>query len=179
MSIFFELLSAINNPEQQASLAQLNAIAQTVHTVAQTHNLQPDELQNLLSALSRAIGPALQKQQDKLGPDQLTKLVRKLAGDNGADLLQTIISPQMMQQLSQILSQKTGLDAVVILSTLPTLLPVLMQLLDMGHTKPGLTSHNPLLTAFLEQNGNTNLGDVFKFSDRLLGPFPTTAAPLN
>jgi len=175
MSIFFELLSAINNPDQQANITQLSAIARTIQQVAQTHHLQPDAMQNLVSALSRAIGPALQKQGDKLGPDQLTKLVSKLAGENGASLVQSIISPQMMQQLSQIVGQKTGIDSAVILNALPTLLPTLMQILDLGRTTTG-SSQNPLLAAFLAQGSHADLGEVVKFTDRLLGPVPPVGA---
>jgi hypothetical protein len=170
MSLFFDVLSSINNPNQQGSIEQLGSVTQSLQQLAATQGLSSSQMSGLLTAL----GPALLQQKGLLGNGQLGGLMGQLAGAGaGASALQSAIPPQIQQQIAQVVAQKTGLSPSLIQSLLPQVLPAVLGLLGMGATKPGVGGgDNPLLSAFLDsdRSGSTDLGDVFKFADRFLNP---------
>jgi hypothetical protein len=44
MSLFFDLLSAINNPNQQASVSQLSSLMGSVQSLTAEHGVQPSQI---------------------------------------------------------------------------------------------------------------------------------------
>lgn len=168
MGLFFDLLSSINNPDQNGSVAQLENIMGTVQNLANTQGLDATKMQSVLSAAGGLLGPMLQQQQSALpGGANLGSLIGQFAGSGApATAMQSLFPPQLQQQLIQGLAQKTGLDASMLQSLVPTLLPSIMGLLNMGAGKTG--GANPLLSAFM--GGGNDLGEVFKFANRFLNP---------
>lgn len=185
MGMFFEVLNAINNPDQQANVEQLKAVTDTVQKVAAENNLDPSTSLNVVSALGQALRPALQQQAQAVGGvDQLGSMISSLTGGGDNPLagilgqlaggsaamagLQKMIPEQMQQQIIQAVAQKTGLNAGMIQGMLPTLLPTVMGMFQMGANKQG---GNPLLNAFLDgdNDGDVDLGDMMKFAGRFLG----------
>lgn len=165
MGLFFDVLSAINNPNQAASVDQLSQITGTVQQLATSQGIDPSTMQNVLSHLGGALRPVLEQQSGGLGG-----LVGQLAGSGAAaGALSSLLTPQLQQQIVSAVSSRTGIDADTLQGMLPTLIPVVLNLLNMGSTSSG---SNPLLTAFLNNsNGqNADLGDVFKFAGRFLNP---------
>ncbi len=172
MSLFFDVLSSINNPNQQGSVAQLSQIVGNLQQLATSQGIDTAQMQSVLSAVGSFLGPALQQQQGVLGGGQLDNLVGQLGGSGApATAMQSLIPPQVMQQLIQAVSQKTGLDAGMLQNLLPSLIPVVMGLLHMGANKSGTGgSNNGLLNAFLNGGSGADLGEVFKFAHRFLNP---------
>ncbi|WP_035991330.1 DUF937 domain-containing protein [Leptolyngbya sp. KIOST-1] len=173
MSLFFDVLSSINNPNQQGSIDQLSSMLGSVQDLAGSQGLSSDQVGSLLNALGGALQPALQQQASGLGAGQLDGMLGKLAGAGGAAALTSAIPPQMQQQIIQAVAQKSGMNPGMIQTLLPKLLPVVMGLLGMGAAKPGAPSGgNPLLGAFLnpETANTTDLGTVMKFAGRFLNP---------
>lgn len=175
MGLFFDVLSAINNPSQQGSVSQLASITQSVQDLASSRGVQPSTMQTVLSILGNAISPALRQQQSVMGSNQLENLIgRSMGGGAVASVVQSLFPPQMQQQIIEGIARKTGLSPNAIQGMLPTLIPVVLGILSMGAKKPGVASaggaNNSLLNAFLDSNqdGNTDLGDVFKFATRFL-----------
>jgi hypothetical protein len=84
--------------------------------------------------------------------------------------MQSLLPPQLQQQLIQAVSQKTGLDARMLQGLLPSLIPAVMGLLNMGSSQPGTGGNNALLNAFLKGGSSADLGEVFKFANRFLNP---------
>lgn len=175
MGLFFDVLSAINNPNQQGSVSQLASITQSVQDLASSRGVQPDMMQTMLSVLGSSISPALRQQRSMMGSNQLENLVgRSLGGSAVASVMQSLLPPQTQQQIIETVAQKTGLSPNAIQGMLPTLIPLVLGLLSMGAKKPGVattgSSGNSLLNAFLDsdQDGDTDLGDVFKFATRFL-----------
>jgi hypothetical protein len=190
MGLFFDVLSAINNPDQQANVEQLQNLATSVQQVASENNLDASTTQSVLSALGGALRPALQQQaQSTGGIDQLGGLLSQLTGGGnnplggilgqltggagGMAALQNMIPQQLQDQIIQGVAQKTGLNASMIQGMLPTLLPAVMGMFQMGASKPGASGQggNPLLNAFLDvdRDGDVDLGDMLKFANRFLG----------
>lgn len=168
--MFFDLLSAINNPNQNGSVAQLESITNSVQQLAKSQGIDPTQMQSVLSAAGGLLGPLMQQQQKSLpGGADLGNLVGQIAGSGApATALQSLFPPQIQQQLIQAIAQKTGLDAGLIQSMLPTLLSSVSSLLNMGGSKVG--GANPLLTAFLNGGANNDLGNVLNFANRFLNP---------
>ncbi|NJP11340.1 MAG: DUF937 domain-containing protein [Leptolyngbyaceae cyanobacterium RU_5_1] len=173
MGLFFDVLSAINNPDQQGSVAQLESVTNSIQQLATEHGIQPSQLQMVMSALGGALRPALQQQQSTVGGNPLGNLMGQVAGAGmGSSMLQSLLSPELQQQISQTIAQRIGISPDVIQSVLPTLIPAVISLLNMGASQSGVQGSNPLLSAFLDgdRDGDTDLGDVFKFANRFLNP---------
>jgi hypothetical protein len=90
----------------------------------------------------------------------------------------------MQQQLASGVSQKTGLDAGLILGLLPVLVPIVLNLINGGSQQQGggmgntgampqqqvSTGGNPLLNAFLDsdRSGSVDLGDALNMASQYL-----------
>lgn len=173
MSLFFNVLSSINNPNQQGSVDQLSAVIGSVQQLAGSQGLNHDQVSSLLNALGGALQPVLKQQASTLGAGQLESILGKLAGPGGAAALAAAIPPQVREQLIQTVAQQSGLNAGQLQSLLPKLLPIVVGLLGLGATKPGVAGGgNPLLGAFLNSGApnTTDLGTVVKFAGRFLNP---------
>lgn len=171
MGLFFDVLSSINNPNQQGSVAQLETLTQTIQQTAADRGIESSKLQSILSAAGSFIGPALQQQQQLPGGGQLGHLIGQITGTGApAAALQALFPPQLQQQIVQGISQQTGVSANTLQGMLPTLIASVMGLLNMGAGKPGTGGTNMLLNAFVSGDGNTDLGEVFKFANRFLNP---------
>ncbi|MBD6620395.1 DUF937 domain-containing protein [Komarekiella sp. 'clone 1'] len=175
MGLFFDVLSAINNPNQQGSVTQLESITNSIQQLIVSRGIQPSQVQNVMSVLGNALRPVLKQQQSALGSNQFQNLIGQVAGSGmGASSLQ-LLTPQLQQQIVQTVSQRTGLSPNVIQAALPALTSGVLALLNMGSTKPGTLGSNPLLNSFLDsdRDGNTDMGDVLKFANRFLNPHAT------
>ncbi|MBD2089119.1 DUF937 domain-containing protein [Microcoleus sp. FACHB-1515] len=172
MGLFFDVLSAINNPNQQASVSQLESITNSIQQVASSQGFDAAKTQSVLSALGSVLRPTLAQQQGVMGSNQLEDLLGRVGAGTNTAAMSSLFPPQIQQQLIQGVAQKTGISPNLLQSMLPTLIPAVLGLLGMGASKPGAPGGNPLLTAFLngDRDGNTNLGDVFKFASRFLSP---------
>ncbi|MBE9167610.1 DUF937 domain-containing protein [Pleurocapsales cyanobacterium LEGE 06147] len=173
MGLFFEILSAINNPDRQASVSQLESVTNSIQQLAASHGIEPSQMQNIMSVLGNVLRPTLRQQRSTMGGNQLENLIGQAMGSGGiSSRLQSLLSSQSLQQISQTVSQRTGLSPDIIQAMLPTLIPSVMELLKMGAPKPGTEGSNPLLNTFLDsdRDGDTDLGNVMKFANRFLNP---------
>lgn len=166
--MFFEVLSAINDPNQQASIGQLEQVTKSVQQLAGSKGVNSNQMQSMMTILGGALQPILKQKQSQLGIGQLASM---LGSTDGSSALASIMSPQIQQQLVQSVVQKTGMQASVAQAILPQLLPLVMKLFNMGSPTPkSVGGTNSLLTTFLTDNrtGNTDLGNVMKFAGRFL-----------
>lgn len=176
MGMFFDVLSTINNPNLQGNVSQLETSVNAVQQFATQNNISSSTLQTLMSAVGHVLQGSL-RQQPGRGQAQLGPLLSPSASPaDSANALQALLPPQIQQQFVQTLSQKTGLNPELIQSALPVLIPAVLELLKMGNPKSETpASPNPLLTMFLDgdRDGDTDLGDVFKFANRFINPSQT------
>jgi hypothetical protein len=172
-TMFFEVLSAINDPVQQGSIDQLNQVINSVEQVASSRGLDSSQMQNVMATLGNLLQPILRQQQAQLGgQSQLANQLSQIAGTGSMAGLQSFIPPHMQQQLAQTISQRTGIEAGTIQAVMPQLLTSALGLLNMGASRPDASGSedNPLLYAFLDsdRNSRTDLGHVIKFAGRFL-----------
>jgi hypothetical protein len=171
MGLFFDVLSAINNPNQQANVEQLGGLTDEIQQITGKFGLDATATQSVVSAIGSQLRPALQQQATSGNPLDIAGLIGKVTG-GGANLgaLQSMIPPQAQELLLQGIAGKTGLSASSAGELLPSLLPTVLKFLNLGAPTPGSIGTNPLLTGFLDgdKDGDVDLGDVFKFATRFL-----------
>ena len=173
MGLFFDILSSINNPDQKGSVSQIESVVNTINQLSATYRIDSSQMQSIISTVGGLIRPVLQ-QQKSLPGSNLESLMSQLigAGDSAA-AMQSLVPPQIQQQMVEAITQTTGLSADRIKAVLPTIIFSVISLLNMGASKPGIQgSGNPILNAFLDadQNNSVDLADVLKFGNRFLNP---------
>lgn len=173
MGLFFEVLSAINNPNQRGNVGQLESVINSIQQVATSRGIQPSQMQNIMSIVGNVLRPVLRQQQSLPGGNQLQNLIGQVTGSSTSGVgMQSLLSPQLQQQIVQRVSQTTGISPNVIEAILPTVTSGLQGLLSMGSTNGGSLNSNSILNTFLDsdRNGDTDLSEVLKFGDRFLHP---------
>ena len=166
--MFFEVLNAINDPNQQASTGQLEQIIKSIQQLASSQGVNPNQMQLMMTVLGSALNPVLKQKQSQLGAGQLISM---LGRSHEESILTSIVPPQLQQQLSQTVAQKTGMKTSTAQSMLPQLLPIVMKLFNMGSpTSSHVGGENSLVSTFLngKRANHTDLGEVMKFAERFL-----------
>ncbi len=176
MGLFFDVLSSINNPNQQGSVDSLSTILQTVQQVTGGKGIDDSASQGTLSVLGGITRSALQ-QQGGVGSPALEGMLGRLAGGalggaGAGTALQSLFPPALQQQAVQAIAAKTGLNPTLIQAMLPSLISTVLGFLNMGAPAPGSRGTNPLLSAFLNSDNDkdVDMGDVLKFAGRFLNP---------
>jgi hypothetical protein len=177
MSLFFEILSSINHPEQRGDIEQLTAVTAQAEQLAVQHNLDASTLQALVTGLGRSMQSAL-KTMPQLEPHgmgqiaQMSQMSRWIPDQNSLDSSHQAASTQAVwttdrqKILAREIAQQTGVTVSLVESMLPSLLSLILGLLNMGTIKSMARVTNPLLNRFRDDQGS--LGDVLRMSDRFL-----------
>lgn len=170
MALIFDVLSAINNPKQQANVGQLEAITQTIGQTAASHGLDSAQMPMILSALGSIVGPALSQQKGLMGGDRVENLIAQAGSTGSVSAVQSLFPASMQNEMIQSVAQKTGLNPSMLQPLVITLLPTVLGFLNMGSPKSGQQGSNALLNTFLDgdHDGDTDLGDAMKFAGRFL-----------
>lgn len=192
MGLFYEILNSINDPNREGSVEQLGSIVNNVQQLADNYGVDPSTMQTIMSTLGTQMRSGLQ--QGSLGnTQQLGDLLGNIAGGGISQLgqgqmggladlvgganpnlaaIESLIPAQLKQQMILSIAQKTGINLDSIKDMLPTLIPTVLNLLNMGSGTSGDRNTNPLLQSFLDSDGDgdTDLGDVLKFANRFLNP---------
>lgn len=181
MGLFFDVLSSINNPNQQGSVDDLSTILKTVQQVTEGKGIDTSTSQSILSVVGGLTRSALQQQQGTVGAPSLDGMLGQLAGgalsgSGGGTALQSFFPPALQQQAMQAIATKTGLSPALVQTMLPELISTVLGVLNMGAPAPGARGTNPLLSAFLNSDNDkdVDMGDVLKFAGRFLNPSRAT-----
>lgn len=167
MGLFDQVLSAINDPNRQASQAQMGELVEAVGQLGRQTQTNPDTLNQVVSILGSFVRSSLQETRNQQGDAAAQALVRE--GSRGGGVLPQLFNLGQQQALTQTLCQRTGLSSSQIQMLLPALIPVVMRLLQSGEaTQPG-TANNSVLSAFLDadRDGDVDMGDMLNHASRL------------
>jgi membrane-bound lytic murein transglycosylase B len=181
MGLFYEILNAVNNPNQQGSPDQLGAILNTIQQVAGSQGLDASSTQGVLSVVGGYVRSALQQQRATGGNASVEALLNQFSGTHpNPNALQALFTPNQQQQVAQAAAQRTGVDANTILALLPVLVPVVLNLLKTGTADQANPQANPqaanqpggnsVLNTFLDSDGDgdVDVGDVMSLANRFL-----------
>jgi hypothetical protein len=174
MGLFDQIVSAIDNPNQQANPSQLGGIINTVQQLSSAQGVDSSTTQTLLSSVGGYVRSALQ-QQAAGGRSNAEAIVNQYSGTSpNAAAVQALFSPAQQQQVAQATSQKTGINAEIIVAMLPTLIPIVLQLLQSGASNQGSQAagggSNSVLNTFLDSDGDrdVDIGDAISLASRFL-----------
>lgn len=173
MSLFNQILSAIDNPEQEASTNQLGGILDTVQQLSDRSSGQSPAIESAMSIVGNYTRSALREQRSQRGEGQVQQLINNFAG-NGANAMAVnalFNSSQVRSMISQI-SSRTGLDARTIQAMLPILVPLVLNMLKTGRkTSNSSMGGNSVLNSFLDSDGDgdVDVADAMRMASRYLG----------
>ncbi|MEL6441523.1 MAG: DUF937 domain-containing protein [Cyanobacteria bacterium J06621_8] len=172
MSLFNQILQAIDNPEREASTNQLGSILDTVQQLSGSYQSNPDAVQSAMSIVGNYTRSALQQQRRQGGTSQVNQLLAQFGGNraNATALNALFGSPQLSSMIDEI-SRRTGLNSGIIQAMLPILVPLVLNLLRTGNSKANNAVDNPVLNSFLDADGDgdVDLNDVMSLAARHLG----------
>ncbi len=163
MSLFFDLLCAINSPNQRASFSQMRTIADALDAIAQQHGITPNDLQRSLSVIGPYLSAVLLQQMGIL-QRPADGIVHQLAEAETIASVHDIIPPSVYSEMSSAIAAQTALSDETAKILLPMLVPTVMHLLDLG-AQNGVNNGNLLVSRFLN-GGDAALGEVAYFVRR-------------
>jgi hypothetical protein len=108
MGLFFDVLSAVNNPDQQANVDQLDSLVHSVQQLSQQAGIDAATAQNLISAAGSFIRPVLQQQSEAMGSQQLASMISQVSG--GGNLIGSLPgqSSSETNPLTDLMNQATA-----------------------------------------------------------------------
>lgn len=172
MSIFNQILSAIDNPEREASSNQLGTILDTVQQLSGSYQANPDTVQTAMSIVGNYTKSALQQKRNEAGTAQVNQVINQFSGTQAnSQVLSNLFSNSQLQDMMQQISRRTGLKSPTIQAILPTLVPLVLNLLKTGNKKGNLQDNNPVVASFLDSDGDgdVDLTDAISMASRYLG----------
>ncbi|MEO0540948.1 MAG: DUF937 domain-containing protein [Cyanobacteria bacterium P01_A01_bin.105] len=170
MGLFDQVMSAIQEPQREASLGQMGQIMSMAQQIARANNADANTTQQAASVIGGFVRSALKEKRETEGEAVAEALVQQGARD-GAAVIPQLFNGLQQQQMSQTVSQKTGLDVNQVQSMLPVLIPLVMKFLSQGSTKAGVQGGgNPLMSAFLDGDGDgdVDMGDMLSMAGRFM-----------
>ena len=169
MSFFDSIISAIQSPEHAGSSQDLQNLTNLASMIPGLQGTQ-QQVQPILNVLGPHLQDVLneQKQAEGAGAAQQTVTNLSQPGVRVQDLQNLFGADRFNGIISQI-SQATGLNSQLILSALPMVIPVVMQLLATGTHQTNAQAPNPVLNHFLGgQNGGALLNEVFQLASQYM-----------
>ncbi|MEH1833607.1 MAG: DUF937 domain-containing protein [Nostoc sp.] len=179
MGLFDQILGAVANPNQQGSLGELGTIVNTVQQLSDTYGGQsqrtgtdPSTIQSVLSIVGGQVRSALQQKQATDGNEAAQTLVNQYAGTSpNPQAVDSLFSPQIQQQVTEVAAQRTGLDAGIVQQLLPLAVPLVLKFLQSGaNAQNPETGGNPVLNSFLDADGDgdVDIADAIQMASRYM-----------
>ncbi len=173
MGLFDQILNAIDQPDRQASSNQLGNILGVVEQVSRGRDVNAVAMQTALSVVGRYVRSALQQQREVAGQERVQEVVQRYSGTQpNPAAVEALFTPEQQQQVTRDLSQTSGLNLTTVQALLPTLVPLVLDLLRSGaQTQQPQQGNNPVLNTFLDsdRDGDVDLGDVVNLAGDFLG----------
>jgi hypothetical protein len=167
MSLFDSIISAIQSPQHAGSNQDLQSLLNVASMIpglqGAGHQIQP-----ILNVLGPHLQDALNQQKQTEGAAAAQQTVTSLS-QQGASVqdLQNLFGADRFNGIINEISQATGLKSELILSALPMVIPVIMQVLATGTHQTNPQAPNPVLNQFLSgQNGGALLNEVFQLASQ-------------
>ncbi|PSB08276.1 hypothetical protein C7B62_17235 [Pleurocapsa sp. CCALA 161] len=172
MNIFNQIVSAIDNPQQEASNNQLSSILDTVQQLSGNYQAKPSAVESAMSIVGSYTKSALQQQRNQGGTAQVNQMLNQFGGTQASpQVLSALFGSSQLQSMITQISQRTGLNSQTIQSMLPILVPLVLNLLKTGNQKGNLQGGNPVLNSFLDTDGDgdVDVSDMMSMASRYLG----------
>jgi hypothetical protein len=169
MSFFDSIISAIQSPQHAGSNQDLQSLANLTSIIPGLQGAE-QQIQPILNVLGPHLQDVLneQKQTQGAGAAQQTVTALSQAGVSVQDL-QSLFGVDRFNGIINQISHVTGLDSQLILTALPLVIPVIMQLMATGTHQTNPQAPNPVLNHFLGgQNGGALLNEAFQLASQYI-----------
>ncbi len=172
MGLFDQILSAIDNPNQQASPSQLGGILSAVEQLSGNHGVDAGTTELAMSVLGSYVRSALQDVRSQSGDAQAQQVVNQFSGTNpNPQAVQSLFGNNQLTQIVQDIAQRTGLNNSTVQAMIPILVPLVLNLLQTGsNTQNPAPGGNSVLNAFLDADGDgdVDITDTISMASRFL-----------
>ncbi|KAB8331073.1 DUF937 domain-containing protein [Scytonema tolypothrichoides VB-61278] len=173
MGLFDQIIGAIGNPGQQGNIGQIANILNTVQQLSNNAGTDPSTMQSVLGIVGGQVRSALQQKRDTEGPQAAQEVVNQF-GDTSPNpqAVNSLFAPFLQQQLAETVAQRTGLNAGMVQQLLPTLVPLILNVLKSGASSQNpQAGGNPVLNSFLDADGDgdVDISDVMQMASRYMG----------
>ncbi|HEY9829369.1 MAG TPA: DUF937 domain-containing protein [Stenomitos sp.] len=172
MSLFDQILGAIDNPSQQASPGQLGEILSTVQQLSNHSNTDPSTIQSVLSVVGSYARSALQQKRANEGEQQTEAFVNQFGGTQPShQAVELLFGAPQIQQIVQEVERRTGLSSGTVQAMLPILVPIVLKFLQTGSSTSSSQGANPVLSTFLDADGDgdVDIADALGMAGRYFG----------
>ena len=172
MSLFNQIINALDNPEQEASTNQIGGILDTVQQLSGNYHTQPSTVESAMSIVGNFTRSALREQRNRRGEPQVQQLINSFGGNRASSqALNALFSSSQLQDMIGQISSRTGLNARTIQSMLPILVPLVLNMLKTGRNTRTTRAGNPVLNSFLDtdRDGDVDVADAIRMASRHLG----------
>ncbi|MEM6611953.1 MAG: DUF937 domain-containing protein [Cyanobacteria bacterium P01_C01_bin.72] len=172
MSIFKQILNAIDDPQKEASNNQLGSILDTVQQLSGSYQTNPSAVQSAMSIVGSYTKSALQQQRNQGGAAQVNQMLSQFGGTQASpQVLSALFGSSQLQSMIGQIASRTGLNARTIQSMLPILVPLVLNLLRTGNNKNSVQGTNSVLNSFLDADGDgdVDISDMIAMASRHLG----------
>jgi hypothetical protein len=172
MGLFDQILSAIDNPGQQASPNQLGSILGAVQQLSGSQGVDAGTTQLAMSVLGGYVRSALQDVRSQSGDSQVQEVVNQFGGTNPSQqAVESLFGGSQLTQIVQDIAEKTGLNNETVQGMIPVLVPLVLNLLQMGsNSENPAQGANPVLNTFLDSDGDgdVDITDTIAMASRFL-----------
>lgn len=171
MGLFDSIMGAINSPTKEASPSQLGGILGVAQQLTGDSGASFDQVQSLMSVVGGFTRSSLKEKRDTEGDNQVLSLVNQFSGTLSNPLaVRALFSLPQVQQLIAVASEKTGLPESTIESMLPTVLPLVLNLLKSGNDPDHPEGGNSVVSSFLDADGDSDvdIADAMKMASRFV-----------
>lgn len=174
MSLFKQILSAIDNPELEANSNQLSNILGMVQQLSNSNSNSANynDLQSAMSIVGNFTRSALQEKRMQGGTNQVQQIINQFAGTQASPLaVQALFNNSQIQNMIASISQRTSLNQQTVNSLLPLLVPLVLNFLKTGNNPHNTQAANPVLNNFLDADGDgdVDIADAMNLASRYLG----------
>ena len=171
MSLFKQILNAIDDPQKEANPNQLSSILNTIDTLSNYYNANPTMIKSAMSVIGKYTKTALQEKRQEEGEEKVEQLISQFGGTNAnSQIVQMLFSTPQLQNLLGEAENKTGLSKNTIGQILPILLPLVLNFLKTGNNSGQSFGGNKVLSSFLDPDGDGDfdIADAISFAGKYL-----------
>lgn len=158
MSLFDNIASAIENPEQIASSEQLTGILTSVKKLSNNTTSNPEAVKSAMSVVGQHVRSSLQEKRNGEDLSEVQSLVNQFSGTQpNLQAVENLFDPSQQDNLIQEIEAKTGLSGAEVEKALPSMVPLVLEVLQTGASNNNPQMANAVLSSFLDADGD---GDV-------------------
>ncbi|KAF3884247.1 MULTISPECIES: DUF937 domain-containing protein [Nostocales] len=173
MGLFDQIINAIDNPNQQGNTGQLGDILNTVQQLSGNTGTDSSTMQSALGIVGNYVRSALQEKRNTEGNEAAQEVVNQYSGTSpNPQAVDSLFPPFVQQQVSDVVAQRTGLNAGMVQQLLPVLVPLVLNLLRSGsNAQNPQAGGNSVLNSFLDSDGDgdVDIMDAMQMASRYLG----------